>query len=91
MNNKKFTQRFENSLEISYCLNEKGDRLLVCTLKDGYYVVQAYKPSFKSKKLIKAEEIKIKSDSFEMAPWSIELIFKPLYKDFLIYIKKRKE
>lgn len=83
------SEKFENLK--CYWLNEKGDRLIVCYIKDGNYVLQKYSPDVKDKKFKKAEEIKIKNDNFEMSGESIDILIKPLANDFIIYIKKKKE
>lgn len=83
------SEKFEN-LECAW-MNEKGDRSIVCYIKDGNYILQKYQPDVKDKKLKKAEEIKIKNENFEMTSESIDIKIKPLANDFIIYIKKKKE
>lgn len=54
-------------------------------------MLQKYYPETKDKKLKKAEELKIKSENFEMLCDAVDIKIKPLLNDFAIFFKKKKE
>ena len=85
------SEKFDDNSDVEYCLNEKGERLLISFLKDGNYILQKYSPDPKDKKFKKAEDIKIKTDLFELTKDNISITIKPLLNDFILIFKKPKE